>query len=112
MKNVFNLENAYDKIWQNALGIIYVGNGDVIGFDVTDDNEDKRVIYLSCDDSEGHGMLLGNTFIEFINNLILVGGCGPEDWQMESITNGLHGGILPDSENAKEFRKWINLTWE
>ena len=57
-----------------------MGNGDFIAFDLLDEKEDKRVVYLSHDGGEGHGVILGRNFIDFMDRLITIGACGPEDF--------------------------------
>lgn len=110
--NVFPDPNdEYDKVWHNKLGFMDVDNGDVVAFDLEDPSADKRVVYCSHDDGEGHGYTLGKNFGEFLDNLLAVGGCGLEDWQLLPFINGPEKGIDPDCRNAKQFRERINLTW-
>ena len=103
--------DSYDKVWHNKLGFMTVANGDVIAFDLDDDRDDKRVIYLSHDDGRGHGYVLGDNFDDFFCNLLLVGGCGNEDWQMMPFIENATSGINPNCENAKIFRELIGLYW-
>lgn len=105
-----NIEDDYDKVWHDKLGFMKVSNGDVIAFDLKDENEDKRVVYLSHDGSESHGMILGKNFKEYFSNLILIGACGLEDWQVKPFIDG-ETGINPNCKNAEEYRKLINLVW-
>lgn len=105
-----NPDDDYDKVWHNKLGFMTVPNGDIIAFDLSDPKADKKVVYLSHDDGEGHGIVLGETFEEYFNNLLLIGGCGNEDWQMLAfIDKGK--GLCANSENADTYRKLIGLTW-
>lgn len=103
-----NEEDEYDKVWHNKLGFMTVGNGDVIAFDLNDTKEDKRVVYLSHDDGEGHGVILGETFADYFNNLLLIGGCGNEDWQMLPFIQASKG-LDAYSANADTYRKLIGL---
>lgn len=107
-----NPEDSYDRVWHNKLAFMLVPNGDCIAFDLDDDKDDKRVIYLSHDDGEGHGYILGNNFTDFIDRLIDIGGCGPEDWQLLVFIDNPNDGINPESRNAKEYRKIINLEFK
>lgn len=104
-----NPDDPYDKVWHNKLGFMTVDNGDVIAFDLEDENTDKKVVYLSHDDGPGHGYVLGSNFLEYFNNLLLIGGCGSEDWQMEPFMEDTQSGLKPDCENARLYRKLIGL---
>ena len=104
-----NMDDEYDRIWHNKLGFMTVGNGDVIAFDLLDNNEDKKVVYLSHDDGEGHGYILGSNFASYLENLILVGGCGNEDWQMIPFCQDETSGIDSLCENAKMYREIIGF---
>ncbi len=99
-----------DKIWYDKLGFMVAQNGDVIAFDLKDENEDKRVVYLSHDDNENNGMILGKNFKEYFSNLILIGACGIEDWKIEPFIDS-DTGINPNCKNAEEYRKLINFVW-
>ncbi len=111
IENCFNNpDNEYDKVWYNKLGFMTVGNGDVIAFDLNDEKDDKRVVYLSHDEGEGHGVVLGETFEKYFKNLILIGGCGNEDWQMIPFIDE-EKGLCANSENAKIYRQLIGLLW-
>lgn len=105
-----NPDDDYDKIWNNKLGFMTVPNGDIIAFDLSDPNDDRKVIYLSHDDGEGHGIVLGEIFEEYFSNLLLIGGCGNEDWQMMPFIDKAKG-LCADSQNADTYRKLIGLTW-
>ena len=67
------------------------------------------VVYLSHDDGEGHGYILGKDFNTYLEQLLLVGACGNEDWQMLPFCLDAQSGIVSDCENAKEYRKLIGL---
>ncbi len=110
IENCFdNEEDEYDKVWYHKLALTDVGNGDIIALDIEKDPEDPPVVYLSHDDSEGHGVVLGKNFESFLMDLIKVGGCGMEDWQMIPFIPEGSVGIDPDCENAKAFRKLIGF---
>ena len=67
------------------------------------------VVYLSHDDGEGHGYILGKDFNTYLEQLLLVGACGNEDWQMLPFCLDAQSEIVSDCENAKEYRKLIGL---
>lgn len=92
-------ENEYDRVWHNKLGLMAVGNGDYIAFDLSISN-DPPVVYLSHDDGEGHGYILGKNFIDFMDKWIKIGCVGCEDWQLLPFIEGPSTGIQPDSKNA------------
>jgi len=103
--------DPYDTVWHNKLGFMTVPNGDIIAFDLNDNSEDKHVVYLSHDDGEGHGYILGENFADYFSKLLQVGGCGNEDWQMIPFIPDNINGINPDCENAKIYREFIGLHW-
>jgi hypothetical protein len=102
-------DNEYDRVWHNKLAFISVGNGDKIAFDLDKYPEYTPVIYLSHDDGEGHGYVLGNDFKDFIDKWTLIGCPGSEDWQMIPFVDTNTSGINPNSENAIKWRKLIGL---
>lgn len=110
VENCFtNEEDEYDAVWYNKLGFMNVPNGDVIAFDMKESEINPSVVYLSHDDGEGHGYILGKDFNTYLEQLLLVGACGNEDWQMLPFCLDAQSGIVSDCENAKEYRKLIGL---
>ena len=110
VENCFtNEEDEYDAVWYNKLGFMNVPNGDVIAFDIKESEINPSVVYLSHDDGEGHGYILGKDFNTYLEQLLLVGACGNEDWQMLPFCLDAQSGIVSDCENAKEYRKLIGL---
>lgn len=106
----FSDENdEYDRVWHNKLGIMTVANGDVIALDTGVNPQNPPVVYLSHDDGEGHGYILGKTFNAYLQALISVGGCGNEDWQVLPFCNDPQSGIDCDCENADTYRKLIGM---
>ena len=104
-----NEENGYDAVWYHKLGFMNVPNGDVIAFDMKESEINPPVVYLSHDDGEGHGYVLGKDFNTYLEQLLLVGACGNEDWQMLPFCLDAQSGIVSDCENAKEYRRIIGL---
>ena len=97
-------------LWGNTkLGFMNVPNGDAIAFDMKESEINPSVVYLSHDDGEGHGYILGKDFNTYLEQLLLVGACGNEDWQMLPFCLDAQSGIVSDCENAKEYRKLIGL---
>ena len=112
IKGCFPHENdAYDRVWHHKLGFMQAGNGDVIALDIGANAENPPVVYLSHDEGEGHGCILGRTFEEYMENLILVGACGCEDWKMLPFCPDATSGIDPNCENAVQYRERIGLHW-
>ena len=107
-----DMEDEYDRICRNALAFMGVGNGDLLAFDLSQDSSDPRVIYLSHEGDESHGMVLGSSFADYFERLLKVGGCGPEDWQMEPFCDNRTDGINPDCANAEKYRALIGLHWK
>ncbi|MDG0809114.1 SMI1/KNR4 family protein [Cohnella rhizosphaerae] len=103
-----NFEDDYDRIWHNKLGLMEVGNGDYLAFDLSIPI-DPPVIYLSHDGGEGHGYILGNNFIDFMNRWTRIGCVGCEDWQLMPFMNDSSMGILPDGKNAIQWRKYLKV---
>ena len=105
-------EYEYDKVWHNKLGIIDVGNGDIISLDIGSNPDNPPVVYLSHDGDDSNGIILGKDFDTFLMNLIMCGGCGMEDWQMMPFISDSNNGIDPKCENAVAFRKIIGFDYE
>ncbi len=101
-----DVNNEYDRVWHGKLGIMTVANGDIIALDV--EKENPPVVYLSHDDGEGHGAVLGTDFFSYLNAIAEVGFCGNEDWQMLPFMDDMTSGINPDCENAKNYRACVN----
>ncbi len=100
-------EDEYDNVWYGKLGIMTVANGDVIALDIRENSQNPSVVYLSHDDGEGHGAVLGKDFEAYLMNLVQCGACGEEDWQMLPFMPDMENGIDSECENAKEYRRLI-----
>ena len=102
-----NSDKEYDRVWHNKMSFQQVGNGDYIAIELEPENYGK-VVYLSHDGSENHGLYIADNFKEFLMNYAAVGCTGGEDWQWEPFyTAGK--GIDPSSENALAWYKLLNI---
>ena len=102
-----NYNNEYDRVWHNKMAFHQVGNGDYIAIELEPENYGK-VVYLSHDGSENHGLYISDNFKEFLMNYAAVGCTGGEDWQWEPFyTKGK--GIDPTSKNAKTWYKVLGI---
>ena len=102
-----NSDKEYDRVWHNKMSFFQVGNGDYIAIELEPENYGK-VVYLSHDGSENHGLYIADNFKEFLMNYASVGCTGGEDWQWEPFyTKGK--GIDPTSENALAWYKLLNI---
>lgn len=104
-----NEEDVYDAIWHHKLGFMEVSNGDIIAFDTKENEINPPVVYLSHDGDNSHGYILGKDFNTYFEQLLLVGACGNECWQVEPFFLDAQSGIVSDCENAKEYRRRIGL---
>ena len=108
VKEVYpDYNNEYDRIWHNKMSFHQVGNGDYIAIELEPENYGK-VVYLSHDGSENHGLYIADNFKEFLMNYAAVGCTGGEDWQWEPFyTKGK--GIDPTCENAQAWHKVLAI---
>ena len=97
----------YDNVWHDKLAFLHVPNGDMIGIDLN--KSDGPVVYMSHEDSEGHGNILGRNFIDFIDRWSRLGCPGPEDWQMMPFIADQKSCLDPNSNNAKRWRNIFGL---
>ena len=108
-----NSDKEYDRVWHNKMSFFRVGNGDYIAIELEPENYGK-VLYISHDGSENHGLYIADNFKEFLMNYAAVGCTGGEDWQWEPFyTKGK--GIDPTSKNAKTWYKVLGINpkeWE
>jgi hypothetical protein len=110
VKNCFSNEhNEYDRVWHNKLAFLEVGNGDYIAFDLKNYPSKTPVVYLSHDDGEGHGYILGDNFIDFMDRWTKLGCPGTECDQMVPFVKSKLSGIDPNCENGQKWRELIGL---
>jgi len=89
------------------MAFLHIVNGDYIAIELEPENYGK-VVYLSHDGSENHGLYIADNFKEFLMNYASVGCAGGEDWQWEPFyTAGK--GIDPTSENAQAWQKVLGI---
>ena len=102
-----NSDKEYDRVWHNKMSFFQVGNGDYIAIELEPENYGK-VVYLSHDGSENHGLYIADNFKEFLMNYAAVGCTGGDDWQWELFyTKGK--GIDPTSKNAQAWYKVLGI---
>ena len=102
-----NSDKEYDRVWHNKMSFFRVGNGDYIAIELEPENYGK-VLYISHDGSENHGLYIADNFKEFLMNYAAVGCTGGDDWQWEPFyTKGK--GINPTSKNAKTWYKVLGI---
>ena len=108
VKEVYpDYNNEYDRVWHNKMSFHQVGNGDYIAIELEPENYGK-VVYLSHDGSENHGLYIASNFKEFLMNYAAIGCIGGEDWQWEPFyTKGK--GIDPTCENAQAWYKVLEI---
>ena len=102
-----NSDKEYDRVWHNKMSFFQVGNGDYIAIELEPENYGK-VVYLSHDSSENHGLYIADNFKEFLMNYAAVGCTGGEDWQWEPFYSK-GKGIDPSSKNAKTWYKVLGI---
>ena len=108
VKEVYSdYNNEYDCVWHNKMSFHQVGNGDYIAIELEPENYGK-VVYLSHDGSENHGLYIADNFKEFLMNYAAIGCTGGEDWQWEPFyTKGK--GLDPTCENAQAWYKVLGI---
>ena len=108
VKEVYpDYNNEYDRVWHNKMSFHQVGNGDYIAIELEPENYGK-VVYLSHDGSENHGLYIADNFKEFLMNYAAIGCTGGEDWQWEPFYS--KGKSLdPTCENAQAWYKVLGI---
>ena len=108
VKEVYpDYNNEYDRVWHNKMSFHQVGNGDYIAIQLEPENYGK-VVYLSHDGSENHGLYIADNFKEFLMNYAAIGCTGGEDWQWEPFyTKGK--SLDPTCENAQAWYKVLGI---
>jgi hypothetical protein len=103
-----NPDDPYDRVWYNKLPFHTVANGDYLTIDL---NAGERfpVVYLSHDGGSGHGLELGEDFIDFVSRWSRIGCPGAEDWQWLPFMSETGRFIDPLCANADLWRRWFGL---
>jgi hypothetical protein len=103
-----NSDHSYDRVWHNKLAFHGVDNGDMLALDLS--KNPSPVVYLSHDDEEMHGYILGMDFEDFIDKWSQLGCPGTEDWQMIPFIHDSVSGLDPDCQNANAWRKLFGFS--
>jgi len=101
--------DKYDGPWQNKFPVLEVGNGDMLGIDLSN-AEHNPVVYLSHEgDDSVHGFWLGRDFEDYVDRLTMLGSVGAEDWQILPFVSGPRSLLETNSANARHWREWFGL---
>jgi hypothetical protein len=98
----------YARVWMDKLAILDVPNGDLIAVDISRPDV-APVVYLSHDDGEGHGRVLGHSVLDFIERWSLLGCVGPEAWLMVPFLRPDVPYLDPVGDRAQRWRTWFGL---
>ena len=98
-------DDPYDAVWQGAFGLMVLPNDDVIGVEVSS----GHVVYLSHDDDEAHGALLGTTVIDFVRRWTWMGCPGPDGLPWEQFTGA--EGIEVDAGPVARWLDWLTSSY-
>ena len=100
---------TYDAVWHDKFPVMEVPNGDMIAIDQRS-HDDESVVYLSHDDGQGHGFVLGGDFVDFIDRWSKLGCPGPEDWEWLRFCGSPKSGLEPEGDSGRAWREWFGLT--
>lgn len=103
----FDTGDDYSKKWHNKFGIMSLINGDIIAMDL--EKQVHPIIYLSHDDGEGHGYILGRSFEEYLKSIVEIGGCGTEDEEFLQFCTDNISGIDLKCTNIIQLREKLRL---
>jgi hypothetical protein len=104
-----DLSDTYDAVWHDKFPVMEVPNGDMIAIDQRS-HGDESVVYLSHDDGQGHGFVLGRDFVDFIDRWTKLGCPGPEDWEWLRFCSSPKSGLEPEGDLGTAWREWFGLT--
>ncbi|WCN36477.1 SMI1/KNR4 family protein [Aneurinibacillus uraniidurans] len=103
------MENEeYGQGLKNKLQFFYVGNGDILAFDMSSDGNKKSVVYWSHEEDEV--VLVADSFLSFIEKLTDLYCVGAEIWQYEPFMNS--NGLNPTNEASIRWKSWLKLLTE
>jgi len=101
-----NTDDHFSEIWHNKLVFLNVGKGDFLAFDLKE-GPDCPVVYLSRNNTQGHGYLLGKNFIDFMDRWTAIGCPGPALSQIKPFVTSPTDGLDPNGTFAKKWINWI-----
>ena len=93
-------DSAQRLIWESALPISRLDNGDYLALDLGADANDPSVVYLNHDDES---FTLAPGFLNFLDIWERLCYIGPEHWLLGEFI-GEHGYLDPDSDRASQLR--------
>lgn len=102
-----DVDDSYDRVWHEKLAFQAVGDGDMLAINL--DASDGPVVYLSHDDGDGHGYLLGANFLDFVDRWTTLGCVGAEDWQWLHFVSAPESFLEIDAPPARKWRTWFGL---
>ena len=100
--------NDYDRVWYDKLAVQEVANGDFIAIDLRPSDIGK-VVYLSHDGGDGHGLVLAPSFLDLIARWVPLACTGPEDWQWRHFLSEDGTGLDPECDNARAWRTLLGV---
>ncbi|AUM63299.1 SMI1/KNR4 family protein [Brevibacillus laterosporus] len=102
-----NTDDPISEVWHNKFIFCDVGKGDFLAFDLAK-GPDCPVVYLSHNNIQGHGYLLGNNFIDFMDRWTAIGCPGPTFSQLNRFVSSPTSRLDPNGAYAKEWINWIS----
>lgn len=97
------------KIWRNAIPLVYMENGDHLALDLTKDKDDPPVIYLG--DTDGHKIISPN-FDEFLRHWEGICYLGPESWLIDKFFDRKKR-LNANNKKAAQVREFFGIKdWE
>jgi len=85
------------RYWLNAIPFLHMDNGDYLGLDMSQGQEDPPVVYLSHDEQT---FVLARSFTAFLEQWQQLSYIGPESWMLEGLRN--EEGLLDASTPAAQ----------
>jgi hypothetical protein len=86
VKDVFpDPKSPYDSVWHDKFPFLEAPNGDIVAID-----GHGRVVYLSHDDGQGHGYLLGRDVVDFLDRWTAIGYPGSRGLAVVAVCEHSH----------------------
>ncbi len=101
-----NRDDPYDVVWHDKFAFHTVPNGDCLAMG---DDDRGAVYYLSHDDGEGHGVILGTSIEDFFDRWSALAFAGPEDWLLAPFLRADTEGLDAMGSAASEWRSALAL---